>query len=215
MNPKLLLGLALVLSGLPGHNCNAAINCPKVPEGGRQIVCEKVSRILQSFPRSFKGLRIEDLTVADPYQSYSVGLTDLASGKLLSATKADGWQYLLVHGTNAFRVAYLTADGKTGKAMKCTGLSESDFSDGRLEALRIAEQLPQVKKQDYELRALDMPWILFAAVWLHGKSDDIIIPLPPTFGRWDAYQPYSESRMIKLLQPEVKKKMKEPAGMVD
>jgi len=212
---KALLCLALVLSGLPGRICDAAIIYPKAPDGGRQIVCEKVSRILQAFPRAFKGLRIEDLTVADPYQSYSVDLMDLASGRLLSATKAGGRQYLLVHGTNAFGVAYLTVDEKTGKAMKCTGVSESGFSEGRLEALRMAEQLPQVKKQDYELRALDMPWIAFAAVWLHGNSDDIIIPLPPTFGRWDAYQPYSESQIMKLLKPEAMKKLKEPHGMVD
>jgi hypothetical protein len=52
-----------------------------------------------------------------------------------------------------------------------------------------------------------MPWILFRAVWLHGKSDDIIIPLGATFGRWNAMQPYSESEMLKLLQPDAKKKL--------
>jgi len=79
-----------------------------------------------------------------------------------------------------------------------------------LEALRIAEQLPQIKKQDYEVRRLDSPGILFVAVWLHSKSDDMIIPLPPTFGRWNAYQLYSEKQMVKLLKPEAKKKLKEP-----
>ena len=46
-----------------------------------------------------------------------------------------------------------------------------------------------------------------------GKSDDILIPLPPTGGRWNACQPYSESEMIKLLQPEAEKKLKMPSGM--
>ena len=101
---------------------------------------------------------------------------------------------------------------------KAEGLGEfsGDAFDSKIpEALQIAEQLPQVKKQDYEPRFLDSAPILFVAVWLHGKSDDIIIPLPPTFGRWNAYQPYSESEMIKLLEPEAKKKFKEPAGMGD
>jgi hypothetical protein len=38
------------------------------------------------------------------------------------------------------------------------------FPNETLEALRMAEQLPQVKKQDYELRRLDIPSILFVAV---------------------------------------------------
>ena len=105
----------------------------------------------------------------------------------------------------------MSADEKTGKALDSNGLWESNFSNETLEALRIAQQLPQAKKQDCELRRLDIMPILFVAVWLHGKSDDIIIPLGLTFGRWNAYQPYSERQMIKLLKPEAKKKLKAPA----
>jgi hypothetical protein len=121
-----------------------------------------------------------------------------------------GWTYLFIHGTNAVGAEGLIADEKTGKALKFNGLYETDFSNETLEALRIAQQLPQIKKSDYELRRLDIPAAYFVAVWLHGKSDDIIIPLPPTFGRWNAYQPYSESQMIKLLKPEAKKVLKQP-----
>lgn len=77
-------------------------------------------------------------------------------------------------------------------------------------ALAIADQLPQVKRRDYEPRLLDIPPILFVAVWLHGRSDDIIIPLPPTFGRWAADKPYSEKEMIRLLKLEAEKVLKAP-----
>jgi hypothetical protein len=101
-------------------------------------------------------------------------------------------------------------DAKTGKALRFGGLFETCFSKETLEALRMAEALPQVKKQDYELRFLDIPVVYFVAVWLHAESDDILIPLPPAFGRWSAYQPCSESDMIKLLKPEAKKVLKQP-----
>ena len=212
MKTKLILCLALVLSG----NCRAAIVYPKAPDGGREIVIKNVSKVLQSDPKSLGGFRIEELTMADPYRNYYVGLDDLASGHLLSAAKSGGsWMYLLIHGTNAVGAAGLIADEKTGTALRSNGLYQTDCSNETLEALRMAEQLPQIKKQDYELRRLDIPPILFVAVWLHGKSDDIIMPLPPTFGRWNAYQPYSESQMIKLLKPEAKKKLKAPAGTFD
>jgi hypothetical protein len=206
MKPKIILCLALVLSG----HCYAAIVYPKAPDGGRQIVIENASEILRSDPHFLEGFRIEELTVADPYRVYYVGdLTKLASGQLLSAAKSGGsWTYLFIHGTNAVGMAGLIADEKTGKTLKANGLGSSGLSNETLEALRIAEQLPQVKKQDYELRCLDIAPVLFFAVWLHGKSDDIIIPLGPTFGRWNAYQPYSESQMIKLLKPEAKKRLK-------
>jgi len=75
--------------------------------------------------------------------------------------------------------------------------------------------LPQIKRQDYELRPLEGAPLLFAAVWLHAKSHDIIIPLPPAFGRWNPYQPYSEKEMTKFLQPEAKKKLKESPGLLN
>lgn len=202
MNPKLLLCFALVLGGLLTYNCRAAITYPKAPEGGKQIVEKYLD------PQLLKPLgitNVERLTIAAPYQSYSF---DVASGERLSAAKpgyGGGWQYLLLQGTNAVGVAFLKADDGTGKALKCTQLDGSGFSDGWLEALRTAAQLPQVRKQDYELRSLDMPWLLFRAVWLHGESDDIIIPLPDRWNRWNASQPYSASQIIELLKPEAKR----------
>ncbi len=163
MKPKLILCLALVLSG----NCYAAIVYPLDSNGERQIVSTNI-----------------DLKSSG--HVYGVALTNLASGQFLSATKVSKYDF-----------------------------SGDHFDNEISEALRIAEQLPQVEKQDYEPRLLDIPSILFVAVWLHGKSDDIIIPLPPTFGRWNAYQPYSESEIIKLLKPEAKKKLKQPVGMPD
>jgi hypothetical protein len=158
---------------------------------------------------SERGLKMADVTIAEPFRPYGVGLTNLAAGKLLSAAESRSWQYLLLHGTNAVGAAALyEKDGK----LVFAGLYETDFSNETLEALRMAEQLPQVKKSDYEIRRLDCPGILFIAVWLHGKSDDIIIPLGATFGRWNANQPYSESQMIKLLKPGAEKKLKQPAG---
>jgi len=207
MKPKLLLCLALVLSG----HCFAAIVYPKAPDGGKQIVAKSLDG---TFLKSLKISRVEDLTIADPYRDYGVDLRNLAAGRLLSATRPAAWNYLLLRGTNVLGMEQLIADDKT-KTLKFNGLYQTDFSDEMLEALGMAQQLPQVKKQDYEIRRLDCPSILFVAVWLHGKSDDIIIPLGATFGRWNALQPYSEGEMIKLLKPEAQKKLKEPPGLLD
>jgi hypothetical protein len=178
---------------------NAGIIYAKATEEGKQFVLEH----LDHRDLAFLGLaRVQDLNVADPYPDYGVGLTNLASGKLLSAAVSRGaWVCLLLAGTNAVGAEQLTADGKN-KALKFNGLYQTDFSNETLEALRIAAGWPQIKKSDYEIRRLDIPGISFVAIWLHGKSDDIIIPLPPTYDRMIAYQPYSESQIIRILAPE-------------
>ncbi len=206
MNPKLLPGLALVLSG--SLNCPAAILYPEAPDGGQQVIREAFQGLSRSISRYLGGFQIEDLTIAHPFRDYSVGLTNLASGQLLPPARAGTWRYLLLHGTSAVGAAELMADPTNGTALKFAGLDTTDFSRETQEALQRAEQLPQIKKQDYELRRLDCPAILFVAIWLHGKSDDILIPLPPTWGRWNAYQPYSETELIKLLKPEAEKRLK-------
>ena len=155
------------------------------------------------------GLHIEDLTIGDPYGAYYVEPTSLAAGRLLSGRDSASGCIFSLHGTNAVGAEGLDADKKTGKALGFSGLYKSNFSYETLEALRIVEQLPQIKKQDYELRRLQYRPPSFVAIWLHRKSDDIILPLPPTFGRWNAYQPYSEKQMIKLLKPEAKKRLAE------
>jgi hypothetical protein len=155
---------------------------------------------------------MEDLTIAEPHREYGVGATDLAAGHLLSSASSKSWRYILLHGTNAVGVASVSdADSKTGKALSFNGLFESGRSSETLEAARTAGELPQIKKQDYELRFLEVPALNFVAVWLHGRSDDIIMPLPPTFGRnLNAFQAYSESEIIKVLKPEAKEVMKAP-----
>ncbi len=205
MKTKLLLCLALVLSDY----CRAAIIYPKEPDGGRQMVIQFASYFVGKNLPPFKGISTtNDLTFAPPLLEY--GAADLAKGQLLAGATSgrDGWQmwnYIFMHGTNAVGVAYLEADEKTGKPLKCNSLGDSVFCEEIEKALPEAEQLPQVQKLDYEARLLDDPLVAFSAVWLHGQSNDIIIPLPPTYNRMNAYQPYSESQIIKILAPEARR----------
>jgi hypothetical protein len=78
--------------------------------------------------------------------------------------------------------------------------------------LNVAEKLPQLKDRDYEVRYFEVDSIYswsFSAIWLHNKSDDILIPLPPTFKRFNAYQPYSQKQVISILEPAAKQALEE------
>lgn len=194
MKPKFILCLSLVLSGI----CQAAIIYPKAPDGGGEIVSNNLDA------KFFGVSSTKNLNIKVSYREYYVGMTNLAAGQLLSSATLGGWQYLVIHGTNAVGAAELNADEKTGNQPRFNSLEKPFFPDAPLKALRIAEKLPQVIKSDYEFRHLDIMHT-FSAVWLHGQSDDIIIPIPLTFAPLKAYQPYSESQIIQLLQPEAQR----------
>jgi hypothetical protein len=214
MKSKLLFYLALVSAGaLWGNHSAAAIIYPKAPEGGTNLVYKFASGIVKFDPRFLRVAHVQDLSIGKPCRAYSAGLEDLAAGKFLSVAQAGSWEYPLFHGPDADGLAFVLADETTGKATNCDGIFQSDM--GRREAVQIAEALPQVQKQNYEMRELDMPGLLFKAIWLHAESDDIIIPTGNSFGRWNPDLPYSEKEMLEVLKPLAKKKLKEPPGMLD
>jgi hypothetical protein len=210
LGSKAVIGTALACLAIWGiildasGNCDAAVVYPKGPDAGRQLVGTRVVSTIHADAHFLGGFSAAELSIAQPCESYYVGLTNLASGHLLSAAVPGGWLYPLLHGSDVVGAAECKIDKKNGM-LRCDALYQTDFSRETREALRIAESLPQVIKQDYEARRLDIPAVSFVAVWLHGKSDDIFIPLPSTYGRLDAYQPCSESQIIAALTTEAQR----------
>jgi hypothetical protein len=215
MNPKIWLQLWLVWGGvlLVGH-CPAAIIYPEPPADGRQVVSQGLKEFPASMSRYLRGFELKDLTIGQPCRSYRVETTNLVSSQLLSAAKSDAWRYPLMHGTNVIASAELTTSKENG-SLEFAGIDTTDLPEETQEAIQKAEQLPQVKAADYEIRCLNCPPILFVAIWLHGKTDDIIIPLPPDRGQWNAYQPYSESGILQLLKPAAEKRLKAGNGILN
>jgi hypothetical protein len=213
MKTKLILRLALVLIGqFIISDCDAGIVYPKAPYGGEQAVSNLLdSRFLKPLTQLPPGT---DLTIAKPFgvYRYEMNYTNLFSGRFLSATRLCAWRFLLTDGTNSAGVD-LGYDEKKRAWPEIGGIfypACPNFKDLVLQTLRVAEQLPQVKKQDFELRYLDFMDLQYYAFWLHGKSSDIIIPVP-VYGEWQDYRPYSEGEMLKRLELEVEKKLKKPA----
>jgi hypothetical protein len=193
-----------------------AIKNPPAPEAGRNIVANSVGEILRRQPPGGAGvlqdLRTDDLALAEPHQAFAVGLNDLAAGKLLKVARPAGWRYLIIQGTSAVAEVELGSDDGSRGQLDFRGLHQSPFSNATLKALRMAEDLPQVKKQDYELRFLTVPAVYLAAVWLHGEDGDIVIPIHQPPEGLEANRPYSEKAIITALQARAKQLSKFDAG---
>lgn len=208
MKLRLFLSLALVLGGaFTVLNGNAGILYPQAPNGGEQAISNALAL---SFLGQIDHLPpAKDFTIGRPFPVYfyTVDYTNLFSGQLLSATKFAGWCYLLTYGTNSAELQ-LPYDEKKREwpEIGCLFYPPVQIGcDPVLETLQAVEQLPQIKKQDYELRYLDFMDLQFYAFWLHGKSSDIIIPVP-VYGKWQDYRPYSEGETIEILKRSIEEK---------
>lgn len=179
-----------------GINLNAGINYPTAPQDGKRVI------LVQSIvAREFHVSKQIDMEVSEPLQWYSVKTPDVASGRLLSSanTYTSTWIYILSQRSKVVGAATLSG---TESPLKFSGLLDSSFGEKLQKALRFAENLPQLRNQVFEVRYLGAAPLNFFALWLHGKQEDLLLPLPPTFGRFNAYQSYSESQVITVLKPE-------------
>jgi hypothetical protein len=123
------------------------------------------------------------LSLTQPHQIFSLGLSDLASGKGLEAAKPTGWRYLVQSGENALASAE-TAVTPAGPEHVFSAFNSGRLVASTVEALRTAQQLPHAKQRSFEPRLLRVPGLYFTAVWLHDTqgADDLLIPLEPSPG---------------------------------
>jgi hypothetical protein len=220
MKPKLLLCLALVSSGgLPDANCDAAIIFPKQGEEYRTIAYQKTVSFYHDANPGFapKNFQIDKLNVTNGFNWYRVDFPSVLSGKLLPPTDSAsrGWNYLMMCGTNMVGVMELAWDTNHWSfgGFICSGATLKGQQDPIWVALEKAKRLPQVKDQDYEFRYITYGGMEFPMIWLHGNSDDILIPISDSYGKWKAYKPYSEKQIVKLLKPVVEDELNSGGGV--
>jgi hypothetical protein len=216
MKRKLLLCLALVLSGGSRiDNCDAAIIFPKQAEEYRSIAYQETVSFYHDANPSFapKNLQTDKLNVTNGFRWYWFNDRSVLSGKLLPPANSTGrgWNYMIMCGTNMIGVMGLARDTNhwSFEFPIYSGATLRGQQDPIWAALEKAERLPQVKDQDYEFRYLTYANMDFPMIWLHGKSDDMLIPTSGGYGKWKAYHPYSEKQIVKLLKPEVEDELKQ------
>ncbi len=188
-----ILLLALFLNAC----CNAELIYVDAPKKDQEIVYNYVRKILQPDTAFSNNLHRADFKIEAPFREYFVEPGDVAAGRLLSATKSGAWQFLVFRGTNVIGIAYCMFDPKSGKPRASVEFSTIAYP---MEPVTMAEQLPQIKQQDYEVRLFGAS--IFRGLWLHAKSNDIFIPANDGFGKLQALRPYSEVQLIKILKPE-------------
>ncbi len=188
-----------------------AIIVRNAPRRGAAVLAAHITDLVRErrVPSGMRmDLRAEELAHSEPHPVYVATLDDLAAGKLLDAAKQTSWRYLLVQRDEAVAEAELSAAqrgarGAKGKDLEFVSLTHGPFTAATVEALRAAENLPQVAKADYELRLLKVPAVYLVALWLHGGEQDILVPMGDPPGGLKRNKPYSEAGVIRALRDVV------------
>ena len=190
-------------------NSYAGIVYPKPPERSNQVIIANIdtSKLYVS--------KLTDANISKPLRWYGgVGVSDVASGRLLSVHDwhLPTWIYILTDGTKVVGVTALYEAAGSDSLTYYNFPFVHKFGANLQKALNVAEKLPQLKDRDYEVRYFELESLYswsFSAIWLHNKSDDILIPLPPTFKGFNAYQPYSQKQVISILEPAAKQELQD------
>jgi len=175
------------------------ITYPEGPAQGPDVVNRHLQDILGSPAGAgvLKGHRAREASLTAPHRSYFVRLDEVAKGNLLKVAQPVAWRYLLYIDDEIAEVEI--SDEEPPKEPEFIGFFEGPFGAATDRALDFAKSLRKVKTNDYELRYLKIPSVYFAAIWLHGEQDDILIPLHNPPGGLKEDQAYAERRVVNSL----------------
>jgi hypothetical protein len=176
--------MAIHISPAPAEGANVVLSNLALPQTsalGMEAAGRRLPRTLKSYPVFSADL--EDVLDDDP------GL--LASARLTS------WQYVVFDGKRVVALAEVTHR----KPPRYASRQSPVVAEAVVEAIRKAEELDAVKKADYELRILRVPELYLLAVWLHGPSRDLLIPVRPFTKPSSDRATFSEKQMVEILRP--------------
>jgi hypothetical protein len=169
------------------------------PEEAFQIVSDVIDNLAGS-PEAEKMSLTDPAScqVEMPLGVYVLGLDDVSQDALATARQV-GWRYTVYCEGQPIVAAEVRAPA--GEAIKFSHINQGQFVEATVAAMKQAESLEEVAESDYEARFLKIPALYVIALWLHSDTDDVLIPMPPTFDTLTPNEPYSAEEFFEILIP--------------
>jgi hypothetical protein len=191
MTHQKTLSITLLFAGTMALSAWAAVTYPAPPAE----LPAKVSESLKGWPSGDAAFgTVEGVMPGRTFRIYGIPYEELMAGRFLSKARPYAWQTLLLRNDIAFASLSLELE-----SLRFLSLGASEINRHLQDAMDFAERLPQAAMRDYEVRVLTYPTLLFA-LWLHSDSDDIVIPLPPTFENFKEFHPYPADEIAPILR---------------
>lgn len=175
-----------------------SLKLPSAPQGTQEVVNYALQRAHSSgkfyLASAIGGSAV--VTPVAPHQVYVIGLNDLAGGAGIKSAKLAGWRTIVLQGKNPVAAVEFAGGGAAHENFR--SVNQGPQVQSTASAVTMAESIPQVKMNDFEMRLLQIPAIYLGSLWLHGSNEDLFIPLDPAPGKFKAYTLYSETDFFKL-----------------
>jgi hypothetical protein len=157
------------------------IHLPEPPSEAAAAVADRLQTVASSETPNRAALGGSDATqlqATDGHRVFNLGLHDLLNvPDPLEAARPVGWRYLLGDGadTSAAALTTLTPEGEH----KFASFNSGPYVGGTVEALAASREMPEVADDDLEVRLLTVPGLGLTALWLHGDTRDLLVPIAP------------------------------------
>ncbi|WP_426204810.1 hypothetical protein [Pseudomonas sp. TWP3-1] len=175
---------------------------PKAPSNGVQTLRPALQAALQTqgfgVNRQFAAAAPAKISLSEAYRGYSLSLDDLSNGKGLKEAKVGDWHYMV------FADGVTIADAQLADVrghVEFASLNHGTLAAATVDALKLAEQSPQLHGKSVELRVLFISALHVVAIWLHAAGEDVLIPIEPTPKELAVTQLYSEAALLAQLKP--------------
>lgn len=175
---------------------------PKASSNGVQVLRPALQAALQTqgfgVNRQFAAAVPGQIRLSEGYRGYSLSLEDLSLGKGLKDAEVGDWHYLV------FADGATVADAQLADVrghIEFASLNHGTLAAATVDALKLAEQSPQLQGKTVELRVLFISALHVVAIWLHADGEEVLIPIEPTPKELAVTQLYSEAALLALLKP--------------
>lgn len=135
----------------------------------------------------------------EPHQVFELSLSDLAAQRGFEAARPVSWRYLIVSNQRVVQAAEVLSSPQGGASQ--FGALTTGHTRGVEDAFHQAEQLPEVQRGPYEIRALRVPALYVMAIWLkdlQGTADRFLL-LPPVFEPFKTRVVYDRGDLLAVM----------------
>lgn len=152
-----------------------AIKSNSGPPNGRKVMQQALSARLRQGAAARSPLGGGTPQTGSPVPVHHMSLDHLREKDPLSLTTVTSWLYPVIRGPRMGLADVREATSNTGATFG--GLSHGTLATRFMEASILAEQQLAKSQEEFTPRLLDVPSLQFAALWLHGSSNDFFISL--------------------------------------
>lgn len=147
-----------------------------------------------------------NLTIAPGLPVYTATLRTFLGDGFPATLLRTAWHYLILDGDVPRAVAELAVDPENEAKLRPASLKNARYAERAVAALAVAEAVPQLVENDYDLRILRVPGIYLTAVWLSRERGGFLIPVAP-IGEVKARRTYEPEAVQIILRRDAELRM--------